>query len=95
MDAQVAAAALRAAGLHPRIVLDSSIGAVTGITTNLGRRVVYVPAEERGRAQDILEEPVREEGEDNPVLRMIVIVALIVGLLFATPFVAQACYAPG
>jgi hypothetical protein len=91
MDAEVAASALRAAGLHPRIVLDNSIGGVTGITPNIGRRVVYVPAVERRRAQEILEEPVREEPEDNPVLRMVVIVALITGLLLATPFVAQAC----
>ena len=95
MDAQVAASALRAAGLHPRIVLDNSFGGVTGMTTSVGRRVVYVPVEERRRAQEVLEEPVREDAEDNPVLRMIVIVLIIVGLLFATPFVAQACYAPG
>ncbi len=94
MDAEVAASALRAAGLHPRIVLDSSIGGVTGITTSVGRRVVFVPAEERRRAQEILEEPVREEPEDNPVLRLVIIVALIVGLLLATPFVAQVCYGP-
>ena len=95
MDAEVAASALRAAGLRPRIALDSSLGAVTGITTSVGRRVVYVPAEERRRAQEILEEPVREEPEDNPVLRLVVIVALIAGLLLATPFVAQVCYGPG
>ena len=94
MDAEVAASALRAAGLHPRIALDSSLGAVTGITTGVGRRVVYVPAAERRRAQEILEEPVREEPEDNPVLRLVVIVALIAGLLLATPFVAQGCYGP-
>ena len=68
------------------------VGGLPGITTSVGRRVVYVPAEERRRAQEILEEPVREEPEDNPILRMIVIVAIIVGLLLATPFVAQACY---
>ena len=94
MDAEVAASALRAAGLHPRIVLDSSIGGLTGITTSVGRRVVFVPAEERRRAQEILEEPVREEPEDNPVLRLVIIVALIVGLLLATPFVAQVCSGP-
>ena len=44
---------------------------------------------------DRLEEPVREEPEDNPVLRLVVIVAVIAGLLLATPFVAQVCYGPG
>ena len=91
MDAEVAASALRAAGLHPRIALDSSLGAAGGLTSNIGRRVVFVPAKERSRAQEILEEPAHEEGEDNPVLRMIIIVAIITGLLLATPFVAQGC----
>jgi hypothetical protein len=91
MDAEVAVSALRAAGLHPRVALDNSLG-TGGLTTNVGRRVVFVPANERLRAQEILEEPVHEEGEDNPVLRMVVIVALITGLLLATPFVAQVCY---
>ena len=42
----------------------------------------------------MLAEPSVDEPEDNPVLRLVVIVALIVGLLLATPFVAQACYGP-
>lgn len=92
MDAEVAASALRAAGLHPRIVLDNSLGGVTGMTTSVGRRVVFVPAAERRRAQEILQEPDHEDAEDNPLLRLVVIVALIVGLLLATPFVAQVCY---
>ena len=91
MDAEVAASALRAEGLHPRIALDNSLGAATGITTSVGRRVVFVPATERKRAHEILDEPVHEEGEDNPVLRMIVIVAIITGLLLGTPFVARGC----
>jgi hypothetical protein len=92
MDAEVASSALRAAGLHPRVALDTTLGFAAGITSNSGRRVIYVPAAEERQAREVLEEPRLEEPEDNPVLRMVVIVALIVGLLLATPFVAQACY---
>ena len=91
MDADVAASALRAARLHPRIALDTPFGQ-GGITTNTGRRVVYVPASEEGRARGVLQEPRVEETEDNPLLRLGVIAALIVGFLAATAFVAQACY---
>ena len=90
MDAEVAVSALRAARLHPRIALDTTLGG--GLTSNTGRRVIFVPAEEEGRARDVLDEQPLEEPEDNPVLRMIVIVAIITGLLLATPFVAQVCY---
>jgi hypothetical protein len=92
MDAEVASSALRAAGLHPRIALDTTLGLGAGITSNTGRRVIYVPAAEERQARVVLEEPRLEEPEDNPVLRMITIVAIIVGLLLATPFVAQVCY---
>jgi hypothetical protein len=91
-DADVAASALRAAGLHPRIALDTTFGLAAGLTSNSGRRVIFVPATEEGEAREVLQEPRLEEPEDNPVLRMIVIVAIIVGLLLATPFVTQACY---
>lgn len=90
MDAEVAVSALRAARLHPRIALDNTLGG--GLTSNTGRRVIFVPAEEEGRARDVLDEQPLEEPEDNPVLRMVVIVAIITGLLLATPFVAQVCY---
>jgi len=90
-DADVAASALRAAGLHPRIALDTTFGLAAGLTSNSGRRVIFVPATEEGEAREVLQEPRLEEPEDNPVLRMVVIVALIVGLLLATPFVARAC----
>ena len=89
MDAEVAVSALRAARLHPRIALDNTLGG--GLTSSTGRRVVFVPAEEEGRARDVLDEQPLEEPEDNPVLRLVIIVALITGLLLATPFVAQAC----
>ena len=91
MDAEVAASALRAAGLHPRIALDSSLGPAGGLTSNTGRRVIFVPADEEARARDVLDEQPLEEPEDHPVLRMVVIVAIITGLLLATPFVAQGC----
>ena len=93
MDAEVAASALRAERLHPRIAPDQSgfrfpiWSATTG-----GRWLVYVPDFEEGQAREILEEPVPDVREDNPILRMVVIVALITGLLLATPFVAQVCY---
>ena len=90
MDAEVAVSALRAARLHPRIALDNTLGG--GLTSSTGRRVIFVPAEEEERARDVLDERPPQEAEDNPVLRMVVIVALITGLLLATPFVAQACY---
>jgi hypothetical protein len=91
-EADVAASALRAAGLHPRIALDTTFGLAAGLTSNSGRRVIFVPATEEGEAREVLQEPRLEEPEDNPVLRMVIIVALIVGLLLATPFVTQACY---
>jgi len=92
MDAEVAVSALRAARLHPRIALDNTMGG--GLTSNTGRRVIFVPASEEDRAREVLEEAPLEEPEDNPVLRMVVIVAVIVGLLLATPFVAQVCSGP-
>jgi len=95
MDAEVASSALRAAGLHPRTALDTTLGFAVGLTSNTGRRVIYVPTEEEKEARDVLQEPAIEEPEDNPVLRMVVIVAIITGLLLATPFVAQVCYSPG
>ena len=94
-DADVAASALRAAGLHPRVALDTTFGLAAGLTSNSGRRVIFVPATEEEDAREVLQEPRLEERDDNPVLRMVVIVALIVGLLLATPFVAQVCYGPG
>ena len=90
-DAEVAASALRAAGLHPRVALDTTFGLAAGLTSNSGRRVIFVPATEEEDAREVLHEPRREEPEDNPILRMVIIVALIAGLLLATPFVAQAC----
>ena len=92
MDAEVAVSALRAARLHPRVALDNTMGGT--LTSNTGRRVIFVPASEEERAREVLEEPRLEEPEDNPVLRLVIIVAVIVGLLLATPFVAQACYGP-
>jgi hypothetical protein len=90
-DAEVAASALRAAGLHPRIALDTTFGLAAGLTSNSGRRVIFVPATEEEEAREVLHEPRLKEPEDNPILRLVVIVALIAGLLLATPFVAQAC----
>ena len=93
MDAEVAASALRAERLHPRIAPDQSgFRFPGGSPTTAGRWLVYVPDFEEKQAREILEEPAPDVREDNPILRMVVIAALITGLLFATPFVAQACY---
>ena len=94
MEAEVAASALRSAGLHPRVALDTTLGLGAAITSNTGRRVIYVPTEEERPAREVLDESASEEREDNPIVRMVVIVALITGLLLATPFVAQVCYGP-
>jgi hypothetical protein len=95
MDAEVAASALRAEQVHPRIAPDPAGPRFTGDgMTTAGRWLVYVPEDEESRAREILDEPVPDAREDNPVLRLVVIVALITGLLLATPFVAQVCYAP-
>ena len=93
MDAEVAASALRAERLHPRIAPDQSgFRFPIGSSMTGGRWLVYVPDFEEGQAREILEEPVPELREDNPILRLVVIVAVITGLLLATPFVAQVCY---
>jgi len=91
VDAEVAASALRAAKLHPRIARDDASPLVSSGGANVGRHVVYVPEIEERIAREVLEEPEVEVPEDNPILRLIVIVALITGLLLATPFVAQVC----
>lgn len=95
MDAEVAASALRAERLHPRLAPDSTAShfGAAGVTTP-GRWLVYVPEGEEQVAREILEEPVHEEREQNPVLRLVIIVAIIAGLLLATPFVAQVCSGP-
>jgi len=94
VGAEVAASALRAGRLHPRIVRDDATPWVGSGGAAIGRHVVLVPEVEEQRAREILEEPALEEPEDNPVLRLAVIVAIIVGLLLATPFVAQVCSGP-
>jgi hypothetical protein len=93
VDAEVAASALRAAHLRPRVARDDAMLGVAG-QMSVGRFVVFVPEEQAARARDVLGEPLRVEPDDNPILRLIVVVALITGLVLATLFVAQACYAP-
>jgi hypothetical protein len=91
IDAEVTSSALRAHNLHPRIARDDAMMGVAG-GLSVGRFVVFVPESEAPIARNVLREPTREEPEDNPVLRMVIIVALITGLLLATPFVAQVCF---
>jgi len=93
MEAEVAASALRADDLHPRVARDDAMLGVAG-SLSVGRFVIFVPSGEAVRARAVLSEPVHPEHEDNPILRLVVIVALITGLLLATPFVAQACSPP-
>lgn len=90
VDAEVAVSALRAYDLHPRVARDDAMLGVTG-GMSVGRFVVLVPEREAARARAVLSEPVREEPEGNPVLRMVIIVAIITGLLLTTPFVAGMC----
>ena len=93
MDAEVAAAALRAEHLHPRIAPDPASGMLAaGGTASAGRWLVYVPEHEEAQSREVLDEPVMEEREESPILRMVTIVVLISTLLLATPFIAQACY---
>ena len=93
MEAEVAASALRAYDLHPRVARDDAMLGVAG-SLSVGRFVIFVPSREVARARAVLSEPAHAEHGDNPILRLVVIVALIAGLLLATPFVAQACYGP-
>jgi hypothetical protein len=95
VEADIVASALRAERLHPRIALDNTLGLGAGMTTSTGRRIVYVPEAEGARAREILGDEGPDEREDNPVVRMVVIVAIITGLLLATPFVAQICAGRG
>ena len=93
IDAEVAASALRAEHLHPRIAPDPASGILArGAATSAGRWLVYVPEHEEAQSREILDEPVMEEREESPILRMVTIVVLISTLLLATPFIAQACY---
>ena len=94
VDAEVVATTLRAYDLHPRVIRDDAMLGVTG-GMSVGRFAILVPEREATRAREILDEPLREsEPEDNPVLRLVIIVAIITGLLLATPFVAQVCSGP-
>jgi hypothetical protein len=93
VEAEVVAGALRVERLHPRIALDTPLGG-GGLVSSTGRRVVYVPGEEAARAREILGVPDAMEREDNPLVRLVIIVAVITGLLLATPFVAGICAGP-
>jgi hypothetical protein len=93
VDAEVVATTLRAYDLHPRVVRDDAMLGVTG-GMSVGRFAILVPEREATQARDILEEPIREERESNPVVRLVIIVAIVTGLLLATPFVAQVCSGP-
>lgn len=58
LDAEVAAGALRAGGLHPRLARDDASLGIAG-TLSVGRFVVLVPEHEAKRAREILHEPNR------------------------------------
>jgi hypothetical protein len=93
VDAEIAASTLRAYNLHPRVIRDDAMLGVTG-GMSVGRFAILVPEGEAAQARAVLHEPVHEEREDNPIRRMVIIVAIIVGLLLTTPFVAQVCSGP-
>lgn len=63
MEAEVAASALRAAGLHPRIARDDAGGAPLGVlgATSLGRHIVLVPEREAERARTLLTAPAPDQ----------------------------------
>jgi hypothetical protein len=82
---------LRAENPHPRVARDDHGPPAGPAGTSFGRHIVFVPEDEEARARAVLREPVRDEPEDNPVLRLVLIVGLITPLLFATPFAAQVC----
>jgi len=79
IDAQVAASALRADGLHPRLVRDDAMLGVAG-TLSIGRFAVLVPADEARRAREVLQEPEREQPEEN---RAAIIAGGLLALLLA------------
>jgi hypothetical protein len=92
VSADVAASALRVAGLHPRVALDDA-GPLLGVVgiSSLGRRIVLVPQDEVGRARRVLREPTREEREDQPLLRFVIIAGLITGLTLIAALLAGSC----
>jgi len=92
VSADVAASALRAAGLHPRVAFDET-GLSVGIAGvgSLGRRTIFVPERELARARRVLGEPVSAEREDQPLLRFVIIAGLVTGLTFFTAFLASRC----
>jgi hypothetical protein len=92
ISADVAASALRAAGLHPRVAFDDtalSVG-IAGVSS-LGRRVVFVPEREVARARRVLGEPARAEREDQPLPRFLIIAGMVAALTFFAAFLAGSC----
>jgi hypothetical protein len=91
MDAETAAAALRARGLHPRVERDSPMAGVAG-RTSLGRFVVIVPAREAHRARLVLGTPRPRDEVDRPILRLFLMLGLVSGLVLAAAVVGPVCY---
>lgn len=92
MEAETAAAALRAAKLHPRVALDDTLGFAAGLTTNSGRRIIFVPTREAPQARFILGAPRVDESGDQPLVRFVLIVGFIVAALFGSLAAARVCY---
>jgi hypothetical protein len=92
VEAEVAASALRAAGLHPRIARDDAGGAWGGSgSVSLGRRIVLVPEREAKRARLALGIPKLEEPRDQPLLRLVLIVLFIAGTTLGAALLAGSC----
>ena len=87
VDAQVAASALSADGLHPRLVRDDAMLGVAG-ALSIGRFAVLVPADEAWRAREVLQEPEREPPEENVILRAAIIAGGLLALLLAAALLA-------
>lgn len=94
LDAQAAAAALRANGLRPRVARDDAdamLGAAGGIS--VGRWIVFVPEGQAGKAREVLQTPEVREPPDQPALRLFLIAGTITALLFGAGLVARSCMA--
>jgi len=82
VDAQLAASALRAGGLHPRLIRDDALMGVAG-GLSVGRFAVLVPEGEARPAREILREPEREPPSEKVLLRAAIIAGGLLALLLA------------
>ena len=82
VDAQLAASALRAGGLHPRLIRDDALMGIAG-GPSVGRFAVLVPQSEARPAREILREPEREPRSEKVLLQAAIIAGGLLALLLA------------